>query len=198
MIRLVTLAEDYLKARDAWEIGTDEDELPQPADGGIPAGFAAEAEVLARAPLTLQRIEGRVARAFARRKDLEALSQCGPSTPQHAVHTKRVPQLGWDVKSYAARYARYLERTLGRQAAARIDPAPRIVIDTGSGILALGTDAGAARMAADFYSHDMEVMIRASAHDRYRAAPEAAIARAEFEYGGYAAEVPKSDGQSAL
>jgi hypothetical protein len=31
----------------------------------------------------------------------------------------------------------------------------------------------------------MEVMMRASAHDHYRAAPEQAIAQAEFEYGGF-------------
>jgi rhamnose utilization protein RhaD (predicted bifunctional aldolase and dehydrogenase) len=151
--------------------------------------FQAAVTRFAGLPLVAHPIREPLARAFAQRDDLPVLSQRGPSTPQHAVHTKRVPQLGWDVESYAARYAEYLVRTLGREALLRIDPAPRIVIDPDAGVLALGVDDAAARVAADFYAHDMEVMLRASAHDRYVAAPERAIAQAELEYGGFETKI---------
>ena len=124
------------------------------------------------------------------------LSQQGPSTPQHAVHTKRVPQLGWDVSDYAMRYTEYLERTLGRAALLRIDPAPRIVIDPGAGVFALGVDDRAAAVAGEFYIHDMEVMLQASLHDRYLAAPEAAIAQAELEYGGFEMKIRAQAGEA--
>jgi rhamnose utilization protein RhaD (predicted bifunctional aldolase and dehydrogenase) len=188
MIRLVSLAEDYLRANGAWDIplhGQFTHESGCPA----PAAFYTEAAGLARFPLAVHRIDEPLCSAFMQRDDLPVLSQWGPSTPQHAVYTKRVPQLGWDVEAFAARYADYLIRTLGRHALERIDPAPRIVIDPTSGVFALGVDDDAARVAAEFYLHDMEVMMRASAHDRYRAAPEHAIAQAELEYGGFETKI---------
>ena len=184
MIRLVTLAEDYLKANGAWHLEIDS-QLSGVSDQTVPRTFHADATRFARWPLVVRQIREPVAGAFARRDDLAVVSQRGPSTPQHAVHTKRVPQLGWDVESYAARYTEYLVRALGREALASIDPAPRIVIDPDAAVFALGVDAEAARIAADFYVHDMEVMMRASAHDRYLSAPAEAIAQAELEYGGF-------------
>lgn len=187
MIRLATLAEDYLKAHAAWNIPVDD--FAHAPDRPLPAAFQRDATRIARFPLAARRIGEPLAYAFARRADLPVLSQRGPSTPQHAVYTKRVPQLGWDVEAYAARYTEYLARALGREALARIDPAPRIVIDPAAGVFALGVDDAAARVAADFYLHDIEVMLRASAHDRYLAAPEQAIAQAELEYGGFEAKI---------
>jgi len=184
MIRLVTLAEDYLKANGAWHLETSNGPSGVSAQT-VPRAFHADATRFAHWPLVVRQIREPVAAAFARRDDLALVSQRGPSTPQHAVHTKRVPQLGWDVESYAARYTEYLVRALGREALASIDPAPRIVIDPNAGVFALGVDDESARVAADFYVHDMEVMMRASAHDRYLSAPEQAIAQAELEYGGF-------------
>jgi rhamnose utilization protein RhaD (predicted bifunctional aldolase and dehydrogenase) len=188
MIRLVTLAEDYLKANGAWHVAIDS-RFSEAPDRPVPPALHADAARFARFPLVVRPIREPLAGVFARRDDLAVLSQRGPSTPQHAVHTKRVPQLGRDVESYAARYTEYLVRTLGREALIRIDPAPRIVIDPDAGVLALGVDDAAARVAADFYAHDMEVMMRASAHDRYLAAPEQAIAQAELEYGGFETKI---------
>jgi rhamnose utilization protein RhaD (predicted bifunctional aldolase and dehydrogenase) len=188
MLRLVTLAEDHLKANGAWSIPLDDRSEPAP-ECPLPAAFLRDAARFAGFPLTARRIGGPLARAFARRTDLPMVSQRGPATPQHAVYTKRVPQLGWDVAAYAAHYAEYLERTLGREALTSIDPAPRIVIDPAAGVFALGVDDTAARVAAEFYLHDIEVITRAGAHDRYRAAPEQAIAQAELEYGGFEAAI---------
>jgi len=190
MIRLVSLAEAYLRANGAWDIP-----LHVPSgfvrDAAPPAAFCENVARLARFPLQVLRLDDPCSRAFAHRADLPVLSQWGPSTPQHAVYTKRVPQLGWDVEDYAARYAAYLRQTLGERALATMDPAPRIVIAPESGVFALGVDDDAASVAAEFYLHDMEVMMRASAHDRYRAAAESAIAQAELEYGGFEDQVRK-------
>jgi rhamnose utilization protein RhaD (predicted bifunctional aldolase and dehydrogenase) len=193
MIRLVTLAEDYLKANHAWHLSVDNRFAGAP-QRPVPATFRGAVARFAGLPLAVHPIQEPLARAFARRDDLPVLSQHGPSTPQHAVHTKRVPQLGWDVQSYAARYTEYITRTLGSEGLARIDPAPRIVIDPEAGVLALGVEDRAAHVAADFYVHDMEVMMRASAHDRYVAAPEQAIAQAELEYGGFETKIREQAG----
>ena len=97
--------------------------------------------------------------------------------------------LGRDVSAYAARYREYLDAHLGKAAAALIDAAPRIVLDAQFGVCAFGASARDAQIAAEMVQHDIAIITRASAHGRYRSAPPAAIAQAEFEYGGYAARL---------
>lgn len=186
MIRLVTLAEDYLKNHNAWTI-------PLALATGTPPARAALAALrqnisrLAGFPLIMRTQRDPLCMAFAGREDLALVSQQGPSTPQHAIFTKRVPMLGRDADSYARNYRSYLERNLGASAAGRIDAAPRIVVDAEFGMCALGVNAECAARAAAVYRRDMEVICRASAHDAYRSAPEQDIARAELEYGGFEA-----------
>ena len=95
--------------------------------------------------------------------------------------------LGRDVRAYAADYRAYLDTHLGKAASARIDAAPRILLDPDIGVCALGATAREAEVAAQMYQHDIAIISRASAHGRYRSAPPLAIAQAEFEYGGFAA-----------
>ena len=64
----------------------------------------------------------------------------------------------------------------------------RIVLDPDVGVIAFGKNTREAQMALEMYQHDIFVITGASAHGRYRSAPSAAIALAEFEYGGYAAK----------
>ncbi len=186
MIELVTRAEQYLRARHAWDI------LPAVVAAAMPDATALdklqrEINAVAGAALVMHVVNDAQCMAFARRADVAEISQQGPATPQHAVYTKRVPLLGRDVHAYAAHYRAYLDQHLGAAASALIDAAPRIVLDPQFGLCAFGSSARSAQIAAEMYQHDIAVITRASAHGRYRCAPPAAIAQAEFEYGGYAA-----------
>lgn len=184
MIRLVECAETYLRARNAWEIRFGNPPAPT-RDARAIARLRRSISRLAGYPLLMRTQDDAFHRAFAMRSDLASLVLQGPPTPQHAVYTKRIPLLGRDVEAYAQAYRDYLRRTLGPDEANRIDAAPRVVIDPQLGVCALGVSAEQARMTAEFYRHDIEIMWRASAHDAYRSAPEAAIALAEIEYGGF-------------
>ncbi len=189
MIELVTRAENYLRARNAWAI------MPGAVAAATPDATALDKlhrEINAEAgvPLVMHVVNDAQCMAFARRADLAEISQQGPATPQHAVYTKRVPMLGRDVRAYATHYRAYLDQHLGTAASALIDAAPRIALDAEFGLCAFGTSARSAQIAAEMYQHDIAVITRASAHGRYRSAPPAAIAQAEFEYGGYAARSP--------
>jgi rhamnose utilization protein RhaD (predicted bifunctional aldolase and dehydrogenase) len=186
MIRLVTLAEDYLKSKRAWDIAVEASAIGR-ADPAALEALRAAASRAAGFPLVMVTVQTPLCTTFARRPDVHIISQQGPATPQHAVYTKRIPLLGGDVEAFAAGYRAYLQRTLGEEAGKRIDPAPRIVLDAGFGMCALGIDARHAQIAADFYCHDIAIMMRAGAHDAYRSAPERAIAAAELEYGGFEA-----------
>jgi len=197
MIELVTRAEDFLKARNAW------DSAPTALDTTVTLVAAtstahamkvlrAKINAVAGAPLETHIENNAQIMAFVRRADLADISQQGPATPQHAVHTKRVPMIDCNVDAYAAHYRAYLDLHLGKHASALIDAAPRIALDPRLGLCAFGKTASDARIAAEMYQHDIAVITRASAHSRYRSAPAAAVAQAEFEYGGYAAQAHRA------
>ncbi len=183
---LVTRAEEYLDARGAWT-------LPR----ATPAvRDAAGAMRLAALRLSLSRIAGfpvamvvdgnPEAMAFARRADLGTLAMQGPPTPQHAIFTKRIPSLGFDVDGYAADYRAYLaEHGTPYRADDLPDPAPRVLIDPVFGVISTSTDARQARIVAEVVVHDIAIATRAAGHDRYRALPAADILAAEVHYGGH-------------
>ena len=181
MLRLAAMAEDFLKSRNAWEIPVETPARP-PVDERALSALQTEVSTAARRPLALHCARDPLSLAFARRDDVNTVSQVGPATPQHAFFTKRVPLVGRDVTGYARRYRDYLGRHLGGKAADRMDGAPRIVLDPELGLCAFGADAAAAATAAEVYRHDIEIISRASAHGSYRSAPEAAVALAEMEY----------------
>jgi rhamnose utilization protein RhaD (predicted bifunctional aldolase and dehydrogenase) len=185
MIRLVTMAEHYLKARNAWELPTT-DTTATALDTTALARVHAEINGVAGHEFAMHVVSDMQYRVFARRADLTEISQQGPATPQHAVFTKRVPMLGRDVHSYAKNYRNYLDTHVGRSASKLIDAAPRVMLDPEFGLVAFGKDERTAQIAAEMYCHDIGVITRASAHGTYRSAPPEAIAQAEFEYGGYA------------
>lgn len=182
MIALVARAEDYLAARGAWVLP--EAALP-PLDPEAAAQLRRDVSRAAGFPLVLTLARDPVTMAFARRTDLETVSQQGPPTPQHAIFTRRVPLLGRNVGAYTRAYAAYLARYLGPEKAHALDPSPRVVLDPVLGLAALGVDARHASVAADVYLHDIAIITRASAHDAYRAAPPQFIALAELAYGGF-------------
>lgn len=183
MLRLVTLAEDYLVSRGAWELPRDE--TARQTDPIAIASLRREVSRAAGFPL-VGRVEcDPVTVAYAARPDLPAISQAGPPTPQHAVFARRVPLLGRDAAAFSCAYRAYLDRHLGDAWRGVLDPSPRIVLDPEFGLMAFGVDARHAAIAAEIYRQDIAIISRASAHDRYASAPEPAIAAAELEYGGF-------------
>lgn len=186
MLALVRRAETYLRERNAWT-------LPRAA---VPPRTADGALTLARLRRALARAAGFVpvlcvedtpeTLAFVRRSDLERVAREGPPTPQHAVFTKRWPALGLDIDAYVREYVAY-----GREAGqafpadALPDPAPRVLLDPAFGMIALSVDGRHARMTARVYAHDIAIITRANAHDRYRSLPADAVMAAEVHYGGF-------------
>ncbi len=127
----------------------------------------------------------------------EHLATVGPATPDHTLHTKLRPlyvpwttptdldearaalRRAWDL--YAVDYAGYVEAGgrsggLAEAAAGRVPadvlaeaaaPRPRVVLLPGVGMVTLGKDARAARIAGDIYHHAIAVMRAAEGLDAY-------------------------------
>jgi hypothetical protein len=139
--------------------------------------------------------------AFARRPDLDSLSQRGPATPQHAVFTKRVSLLGGDVADFAETYRRYMAENAPAGAKNLPDPAPRVVLDPEWGLAAAGVNAHYADAAAEIYRHSMKIQSRAEALEAYSSLSPREVLAAEIEYGGFEQTVRsrhKLAGQVAL
>lgn len=184
MIRLVEMAEAYLEARGAWELPAAAITDPL-ADRIELASIRRKLSLAAGFPLVMKVTRDPFALHFAGRADLPELCGQGPATPQHVIFGRRVPLLHDDLDCYVADYRAYLAAALGSTAAERLDPTPRIVVRPRIGVCALGVSAHYAQIAAEIFRHDMEVMVRAQSHDRYRAAPAPLMARAELDYSGF-------------
>jgi rhamnose utilization protein RhaD (predicted bifunctional aldolase and dehydrogenase) len=182
LLRLVTLAEDWLRSRKAWDLPVSA--VSGSSNAALAGEMRNEASTLAGFPLSMHLVSTPETLAFARRTDLGDVALQGPPTPQHAIYTKRLPLIDGDMQSYAARYRMYLQQTLG-DSAHGLDMAPRIVLDPAFGLCAFGVNDHYAAIAAGIYLHDIAIISRASAHGRYRSASVEDIARAELEYGGF-------------
>jgi rhamnose utilization protein RhaD (predicted bifunctional aldolase and dehydrogenase)/NAD(P)-dependent dehydrogenase (short-subunit alcohol dehydrogenase family) len=180
-IELVTRAEDYLKANGAWSVDTSC--VDQRA--GEPEEMAALRHKISHVtgrPMIVHRSENPACLAFVRRPDVNQVAASGPATPDHAIRTKRLPMIGRDVEAYAAAYRDYFERNARRvrRPLTMLDPAPRVVLDSGLGLLGVGTTARDAHIATEIYSHTVEIISRADQLDSWQALPEGDIFDVEY------------------
>ena len=111
-----------------------------------------------------------------------ALSQVGPFTPDHMLHTKPKPlflelpssknphvigqRVRKAVEDYKKAYDRYFE-DYHPVSVTKLDPYPRIVLIPGFGMVTTGKDRRAARIAHDLYQHTMQVIRKAAAVNLY-------------------------------
>jgi rhamnose utilization protein RhaD (predicted bifunctional aldolase and dehydrogenase) len=188
MLELVGLAEQFLESQRAWRLASSAQ-----AYQWTPTEIVELRRALCRAagfPMVVQLQDTPELRAFARDPRVRGWWEAGPATPQHAVFVKRKPLFGRDVERYAAEYRGEVAQhrpgaalhTLG------LDPAPRVVVDPQLGVWTASVNAQYAQMTAEIFRHDVEIISRASGHDRYAGLPPSAIVDAEIHYGGFEAK----------
>ncbi|MCC8247063.1 bifunctional aldolase/short-chain dehydrogenase [Saccharothrix luteola] len=141
-----------------------------PVDRHRLAGLRRRISDVAGAPMIVSRHADAATMAFVARPDLADVATRGPATPDHVIRTKRVPLIGEDVDGYAADYRRYFDEHAG-PGLTMLDPAPRVVLDPGLGMLSVGRRAKDADIAYDIYAHTIDVIERAEELGGYRALP---------------------------
>jgi hypothetical protein len=112
---------------------------------------------------------------------------------------KRTPLFGRDVARYAQQYQHEVaqHRPGTTVQALGLDSAPRVLVDPQLGVWSAGVNAHYAAMTAEIFRHDVEIISRASGHDRYAGLPRSAILDAEIHYGGFEAKVRAQYDQSS-
>ncbi len=170
MIALVSRAEAYLHAHGAWE-------LPAPAQRAassvdLPA-LRQQVAAVAGFPVILSLDAAPLARAFTERDDLEHIASQGSATPDHVIRTKRLPLIGSDTDAYREAYSAYFRQYQPRAPIplTMLDPAPRIALVPGAGMVAIGRSARDAQIAGDIYRHTMQIILRAERLGGYTALP---------------------------
>jgi rhamnose utilization protein RhaD (predicted bifunctional aldolase and dehydrogenase)/NAD(P)-dependent dehydrogenase (short-subunit alcohol dehydrogenase family) len=194
MIELVSLAEQYLAGRGAWQIA-----MPAAAPVERPlrqdlAALRGDISAAAGAPVILAAHTDDQCLAFARRDDLAIISQQGPATPDHIIRTKRLPQIGRDVSAYVEAYKAYFAAhadhrppttdhrgsdqsstpnsqppTPTPRQLQMLDPAPRVVLDPELGLCTIGRTVRDAAIAEDIYRHTIDIILRATALGGFKA-----------------------------
>ena len=171
MIQLVTQAENFIKAKSAWD-------LPTPAIKPLPATNCTDIAKLrqkisacAQRPMILRSYKDDAVCRFIQRDDLNTIAQQGPATPDHVIRTKSLPMLGQDVDAYANAYRAYFDQHApdAKESKTMLDPAPRIVLDQNLGMICIGNTIKDANIVGDIYQHTLEVIQRATALGGYKA-----------------------------
>lgn len=179
MIDLVTQAEDYLAARDAWPIEWPNQSASPPSRLEV-AALRQDVSRVAGAPMILTVRSDSQALGFARRADVVELSQRGGVTPDHVIRTKRVPMVGRDVAAYAASFQDYVRFHTNERSLAFVDPAPRVILDPQLGMGVLGRTAEDASIAEDIYRHTIDIIMGAERLGGWRALPAKDFFDVEF------------------
>ncbi len=182
MIQLVDRAEHYLARHNAWNLehaANRSGESPQRAEI---AALRLRISRCAGNPLVMATYQDARTASFSQRADVATVSQQGPATPDHVIRTKRLPMLGRDVEAYAQSYRAYFGRYAphAKETKNILDPAPRVVLDAGFGMCAVGRSAQDAVIVSDLYRHTMDVIERAARLGGYHALPAHDIFDVEY------------------
>ncbi|MGX9726311.1 MAG: bifunctional aldolase/short-chain dehydrogenase [Candidatus Electronema sp. VV] len=180
MIRLVSMAEDYLQAQKAWEL--DEPAPSQPrSDRREIAKLRQAVSAQAGRPMLLHVTGSQRGLDFARRADVRELA-CGPATPDHVLRTKALPLIGRDVEQYAEDYRRYFEahEPEAKERKVMLDPAPRVLLDPALGLCCVGASAAEAGIVADIYEHTLDCVLRAERLGGWRPLPQRDLFEVEY------------------
>lgn len=169
MIDLVTRAEQYLTDHKAWHIS-----IPAIAEPDKPvrhelAALRQTVSASAGFPVIMSTHTDPQCLTFARRDDVSTIAQRGPAAPDHVIHTKRFPLRGRNVQEFRAAYERYFATHAAdaEQPLTVLDPAPRVILDPELGMCAIGRTAQEAAIVSDIYHHTMDIILRATALERY-------------------------------
>jgi rhamnulose-1-phosphate aldolase/alcohol dehydrogenase len=170
--------------------------------GGTPAAAvlksalpALRGAVSQRRSMVLRLDTSPAAQAFASRPDLAEVADAGPACPDHLVHTKPWPMLvsadavnggatvlaeafRHGVAAFEQRYAAYFEGCARDEQ--MLDPAPRVVLVPGLGVITTGADAAQAGVASALYERAIAVLSTTAGLGRFAPLTPAETFKVEY------------------
>ena len=181
-LALVTRAEEFLQGKRAGVRGmptpTAQRELPLNIASVLRGGLSRER------PVILEFDDSDEVLEFLERRDIESLTGIGAATPDHILHTKRLPLLlrGNDVAASIGDYRKQYEDYYAAHPSefAMLEPHPSVVLAPGVGMWTAGKDARGARIVRDIYRHTMKILAGADAAGGYESLNDEDAFHAEY------------------
>jgi len=182
-IRLVSMAEDHLRENGA-TVAVPESAPATPSSTELLAIASLRRAVSRKlgAPVVARWDRGARARAFSSLPGLESIAGRGPLTPDHIIHTKRVPvilpatlddaAIEGAIEGFEREYRAYFERHAAGRGLTCLDPAPRWGVWRDHGTLAFGPTAARAGVVADIAEHTVDAIRWAEKLGGWVALPE--------------------------
>lgn len=157
MIDLVSAAEDYLRAQNAWEHAATAHYKPVAMDFQHIAQLRLQAATLLGRPMLLRWNRSPDAVGFSALSNIEEIARRGPLTPDHSIHTKPFAALfdaqpSAGLEQFGDRYQAYFDRH-AQDFHQCLDLLPRIGVWQGKGMLYFAVDAPRLNIVADISAH---------------------------------------------
>ncbi len=184
MIAMVAQAEDYLISQGAADQLLRRDVEITAQDGLNLAAVRKQVCDLAGRAMLARLNSGPEAAGYASRPDVAAIATRGPVTPDHSLHTKRIPAVLADspvsaVKQFGDDYRAYFDRH-NNGSLTCLDPAPRVAVWLERGVLAFAPNAKRMAIVADIADHTRSCVQSAEALGGWEALPERDIFELEY------------------
>ena len=188
MIAGVDRAEGFLAQRGAADAVARSGGDFSAADALDMANIRAAASRLAGRPLIAQLNTTDLSVGYSAREDITDVATRGPLTPDHTLHTKRIPlvlgtDVGTEIESAMDRYATDYQAWFQRNDSGNLtclDPAPRVVIWKNRGVVALAPNAKRAAIVGDIAQHTLLAVQWAQCLGGWQALSEREIFELEY------------------
>ena len=205
MISLVNEAEEFLKSKNAIHSTTKRTETLK-EDLKTLAYIRQQMSKKIRSNVIIDSNRSDEAMEFVARKDVASLATRGPLTPDHVLHTKRLPwildgEMSFEkaadgLNQYEKEYLNYFAKNSSKHHQC-LDPAPRWAVWPGHGVLSFGVSVQKAKVVSDIARHTVKTTQWAEALAGWVALPEKDIFEVEY-WELEQAKLKKSGGAAPL
>jgi len=181
MIKIVSQAEDYIKAKG---IGTVKGQAPQTPDYLQIAELRRQLSEVWGTPVLTRLNASESAVGFSNLRNIDSICSRGPLTPDHIIRTKRTPILLSDdfeenLSNYSKSYNRYfLTNSTGEQT--RLDTAPRWGVWKDYGTFSFGTTVKSLKIIGDITAHTQKAIYQAEKLGGWTALPQSDLFEMEY------------------
>ena len=162
MIKLVSKAEDYLKSIDAFDSLAEEECQQGPDDFLQVARVRKKASDLFGYPMLVRWKHDKNSVGYSSINGIEEIATRGPVTPDHTLHTKRIPaifdtDMAAGVNEFAESYRKYFDRNTDGNLAC-LDLAPRYAVWLNKGCMVFGQNIKRMGIISDILDHTVKAV----------------------------------------
>lgn len=162
MIRLVSLAEGYLEQAGALEQVAAAEYKPRGGDHEVLARARRRASELFGHPMIARWKQDARSVGYSKLDRIEDIACRGPVTPDHSLHTKRIPVVldnepGPEMDAFRDAYHAYFDAN-AHDGLTCLDPAPRFAVWKGRGTVAFGPNPKRMGVVSDIMDHTMRAV----------------------------------------